>query len=103
MTATDLLRELTRLGVVLTACGDRVHVDAPMSMLTAELRRAMVEHKAELLQLLSTPLAPTPCQRDAPPADCLSDTPCAVCRSHDRWRWLDGRLICRACLIHGNA
>ncbi len=103
MTATDLLGELTRRGVVLTPCGDRPHVDAPMSTLTAELRRAMVQHKAELLQLLSTPLAPAPFQRDAPPVDCLSDTPCTACRSHDRWRWLDGRLICRACLIHGNA
>jgi TubC N-terminal docking domain/Zinc-binding domain of primase-helicase len=103
MTARDLHRELTRCGVILTAYGDRLHVDAPISMLTAELRRAMIKHKAELLQLLSTPLAPAPFQRDVPPADCLSDSPCAVCGSYDRWRWLDGRLICRACLIHGNA
>jgi TubC N-terminal docking domain/Zinc-binding domain of primase-helicase len=103
MSVTDLLNELMWRGVVLTAYGDRLHVDAPKGTLTAELRRAMVQHKTELLKLLRTSLGPEPFHRDAPPADCLSDSPCAVCGSHDRWRWLDGRLICRACLIQGKA
>jgi hypothetical protein len=35
----------------------------------------------------------------APPADVMSEEPCALCGSHERWRWLDGRLLCRVCLV----
>jgi hypothetical protein len=35
----------------------------------------------------------------APPADVMSDQPCSTCGSRERWEWLDGRLLCRICLI----
>jgi hypothetical protein len=34
----------------------------------------------------------------APPLDELGE-PCAACGSKDMWRWLDGRLLCRPCLL----
>jgi hypothetical protein len=34
----------------------------------------------------------------APPPDELGE-PCAYCGATDKWRWIDGRLLCRACLI----
>jgi hypothetical protein len=35
----------------------------------------------------------------APPADTLNDEPCPICGSRERWQWLDGREVCRPCLI----
>jgi hypothetical protein len=35
----------------------------------------------------------------AAPADCLSVDPCPICGSQERWHWLDGRALCRVCLI----
>ena len=35
----------------------------------------------------------------APPADLMSHDPCAICGSHERWIWLDGRLLCRVCVV----
>ncbi len=36
------------------------------------------------------------------PADVVSGEPCPQCGSKERCRWLDGRLICRSCLMQGN-
>ena len=52
MRAALLLSELSRRGVRLEAAGDRLRFDAPKGVLTPELRREMVEHKAELLELV---------------------------------------------------
>ncbi len=38
-----------------------------------------------------------------PPADLIGDDPCPTCGSQEKWRWLDGRLVCRPCLIAGDA
>jgi hypothetical protein len=35
----------------------------------------------------------------APRADFLIDELCPVCGSQERWQWLDGRLLCRVCLV----
>jgi hypothetical protein len=35
----------------------------------------------------------------APPADLMSHDPCPICGSHERWIWLDGRHICRVCVV----
>jgi hypothetical protein len=35
----------------------------------------------------------------APPADFMSDQPCPICGLRERWHWLDGRELCRTCLI----
>jgi hypothetical protein len=34
------------------------------------------------------------------PADELGE-PCVVCGSKEKWVWLDGRRLCRPCLIRG--
>jgi uncharacterized C2H2 Zn-finger protein len=54
MTAITLLEELTRRGAVVTVKdGNRLLVNAPKGAIDADLRRELVEHKAELLSLLS--------------------------------------------------
>ena len=54
MTAQELLTELERAGVLLTLGTDsgRLRVNAPAGALTREWRRALVELKAELLELV---------------------------------------------------
>jgi hypothetical protein len=84
----ELLDALTRAGVTLTADGESLRYRAPRGALTPELKGALVCRKSDVLRL---------CQ--APPADELSDVRCEVCRSRERWRWIDGRLLCRVCLI----
>jgi len=36
--------------------------------------------------------------RTAPPPDEIGD-PCADCGALEKWRWIDGRSLCRPCLI----
>lgn len=53
MTAGSLLSELREKGVeVKTSGDDRLVIDAPKGAITPELRNALAEHKAELLQIL---------------------------------------------------
>ena len=52
MTPVELLAELGRWDITLTARGDRLVVDAPKGVLTPELRRGLLQSKAGLLQLL---------------------------------------------------
>ncbi len=51
MSAPDILAELHRRGIELTAEGDRLRF-RPQVAVTPELRAAMVEHKADLIRLL---------------------------------------------------
>lgn len=53
MTPAELLLELNRRGVRLTAEGDRLRYEAPPGALTAELLDAMRKYKPELLCLLT--------------------------------------------------
>jgi hypothetical protein len=52
------------------------------------LAQQLLAHKGDLMRLLS-----------APPADVIANETCDVCGSRERWQWLDGRELCRACLI----
>jgi hypothetical protein len=54
-----LLTELTHRGVQLTAEQGRVKVEAPPCALTEDLRQAMTEHKAALLQFAAFPFVET--------------------------------------------
>lgn len=47
-----LLTTLSNNGVKLAADGESLDVDAPKGVITPELRRSLVEHKAEIIQLL---------------------------------------------------
>ena len=53
MTAVEVLGELRQRGVTLEPNGDSLRYRAPKGVLTVELREALVENKAELIQLLS--------------------------------------------------
>ena len=55
MTAGELLDQLRELEVVVSADGERLLVNAPRGQLTDELKKAIADHKAELLRLLSSP------------------------------------------------
>jgi TubC N-terminal docking domain len=84
----DLVAELSQRGVMVEASGDSLRYRAPQGVLTPTLRHELVEHKASILRLLT-----------APPADLLSDDACDMCGSRECWLWLDGRELCRVCLI----
>jgi hypothetical protein len=95
-----LLSELQRQGVTLQAEGDRLRVKAPKGTLTPEVRQALTAQKAELLRLLvDSPPPPAAFPREPPPADVVGGIPCADCGGTEWWRWLDGRLLCRPCLV----
>jgi hypothetical protein len=49
MTTSELLTSLRDRGVVLTVRNDRLVFDAPVGVMTPELRDLLTEHKAELL------------------------------------------------------
>jgi hypothetical protein len=53
MTAQALLHDLTGRGVILSADGDRLDIDAPDSELTDDLLITLRARKAELLDLLA--------------------------------------------------
>jgi hypothetical protein len=72
VTPDDLLAHLRRRGVVLTAAGDALRVDAPAGVLTAALRQALVAHKAALLERLVC----IDCGAPLPPAQALRCEPC---------------------------
>jgi hypothetical protein len=53
MTLVELHALLGRLGVELTARGDRLHYKAPAGVMTPEIRDALTAHKPRLLALLA--------------------------------------------------
>ena len=52
MNLNELWIKLSQLDVKVWANGDRLRVDAPKGVLSAELRHALLEHKAEILSFL---------------------------------------------------
>jgi hypothetical protein len=88
MTVQEILSHCAVLGVTLAPSGGGKLRVSPPGVLPEELRARLQRHKIALLRL------PT-----AAPADCLSEEPCTICSSHERWIWLDGRLLCRVCVI----
>lgn len=55
MTLPELHALLGRLGIVLSARGDRLHWAAPPGAMTPEVKDALATHKPALLRLLSAP------------------------------------------------
>ena len=90
MTFPDLLAALDQLEITLMLDGEQLRISAPQGHLTPGLHEAVRAQKAELLRMLKAPLAD------------LEGEPCPVCGSTGKWRWLDGRLICRLGLIRGD-
>jgi hypothetical protein len=52
MTLSELHACLNRLGIVLSACGDRLRYQAPPGAMTPDLKVAVAEHRSALLVLL---------------------------------------------------
>jgi len=89
MRTPTLLAELKRLGVVLTAEGDKLKYKAPAGVFTDDLRAAIRAHKPELLRLL------TACRAEPP---VIQFWPCANPAHVLYWRpAMDDRLICQKC------
>jgi hypothetical protein len=88
MSVPDLLAECEAHGVTLAPGQNGTIRVSPPGVLPDKLRKALQEHKGSVLQLLS-----------APPADVMGDEPCNLCGSQERWQWLDGRELCRPCLV----
>jgi hypothetical protein len=86
----DLLAQCEAHGVTLAPGQNGTIRVSPPGVLPDELRKALQEHKGSVLRLLS-----------APPADVTSNEPCEVCGGRERWLWLDGRELCRICLVLG--
>lgn len=55
MTPHDLINDLTGRGVRLRAEGDKLKIDAPRGILTAEILEALSTHKPEILEVLTRP------------------------------------------------
>ncbi|MEE8057419.1 MAG: hypothetical protein V3T17_06245 [Pseudomonadales bacterium] len=56
MNARNLIDDLKRMGVVLSANGDRLHVNAPKGVITDHLKEQLFRSKPELLKVLSPTL-----------------------------------------------
>ena len=93
MTGGQVLAVLKSRGVVLEPHGNKLHYRAPKGVLTPELRRALEEHKAEVLTLLkecldysatacvcATPIGPTAADRCNVCELPLICPPCGRCR-----------------------
>lgn len=55
-----LLADLSAAGVILTAAGDKLRIEAPAGAITPELRARLAEHKAALLARLIDDAQPAP-------------------------------------------
>ena len=101
MTSAELLTETQRLGITLAVKGDRLHITAPKGSLTSGIREALTQHKAELLQVLTSPeRSPPSTVADRYPPDELGE-PCPNCGSKEKWIWYGERRLCRSCVIQG--
>jgi TubC N-terminal docking domain len=94
MRAAAILDTLRAHGGVVTVDGDALRVRRCKGMLTPELTQLMAAEKAAMLALLRAERA----AREAPTR--TDAVPCEACGSPERWTWIDGREICRECLIH---
>jgi hypothetical protein len=55
MTAYETLKAAQALGIELTANDEQLHIKAPAGVMTLQLQRALKEHKADILHILSLP------------------------------------------------
>lgn len=91
MTPEAILADLKLNGARVEVVGDKLRCRAPVGVLTPELRQAMAEQKAALLQLLTT--SQTPASR--PPA------PCPRCGASDWRNTPDAGRWCVPCVVTG--
>jgi TubC N-terminal docking domain len=54
-TAYETLREAQDLGIDIAANDGNLHVKAPAGVMTLELKRALKQHKADILYILALP------------------------------------------------
>jgi hypothetical protein len=54
-TASETLKVAQAFGIEVTPNGDKLHIKAPAGVMTLELKRALKEHKEDILFLLSLP------------------------------------------------
>jgi|GEM_PF-2221049 len=75
MTILDLLAYLDRRGVILTADGDRLRIEAPAGAVTPAMRAALAERKGEILAALAEAAQPKPAPSEIVriPLDSLAD------------------------------
>jgi hypothetical protein len=90
MAPTELIQRLTSAGCQVRIDGESLRVRDPEHALTDELRDAIRQHKAELLQLLRADPA-----NDKP-------KPCPACGDVERWPTTRG-LICPTCWLAASA
>jgi hypothetical protein len=88
MTVQEILAQCAMLGVTLISSENGVLRVSPPGVLSCDLKNALKANRAAVRQLLT-----------APPADVMSDDPCLICGSRERWIWLDGRELCRVCVV----
>ena len=84
-----LLARLTASGAVLQVKGDRLHVDAPKGLVTAQLKAEIASHKAEILELLAGQTT------EAAPVQ-----PCYACKEVAWWQRppeIGGGFVCAVC------
>jgi hypothetical protein len=67
VTLPDLQSCLVRLGVTLSARGDKLHFKAPAGALTPQIKDALAFHKAALMGLLTPAEAAPPAPPSGPP------------------------------------
>jgi hypothetical protein len=91
MTLPQLQSRLVRLGIILSALEDELVVDAPVGVLTPDLKAALVTHKAALLGQL-TGVVP----RSAPSAGAGWRQRVACWPVEWRQRWADRAEACQA-------
>jgi hypothetical protein len=68
MEVPDILAQRQDLGVTLAPGGQGVLRVSPPGVLPSHLTEVLKAYKADILKLIT-----------APPADCLSEEPCAIC------------------------
>jgi hypothetical protein len=88
LAVTAILARCQTLGVTLAPGEHGALRVSPPGVLPSHLKAVLKAYKADLLKPLT-----------APPADVLSEEYCPMCGSRERWHWLDGRALCRVCLV----
>ena len=48
-TATDLIRSLKSIGIMLSVSGDKLKVQAPAGIVTSEIKNQIVDHKPQIM------------------------------------------------------
>ena len=107
MTATELLTDLTRLGIRLEAHGERLRF-FPRAAVTPDLADRMKSHKSELLAALRSAgeievdtenaIEPIPFGPDDWPINTIEQpAPCGVCGGIEFWWNVLGRQRCEHC------